>query len=124
MLPRLGRMPAGWCGRPATNTGKVPSPVLRGGRNTGLIRLRPAVALPVRSPRKHHSDVPGETINLLKISTITANLFRMCTCKLIACHSFPAQQPKPFFRVVNRRQSAARASSAMLAKEHCFAAMD
>jgi len=72
VLPRLGRMPAGWCGRPATNTGKVPSPVLRGGRNTGLIRLRPAVALPVRSPRKHHSDVPGESINLLKISTITA----------------------------------------------------
>jgi hypothetical protein len=54
-------MPAGWCGLPAADAGKIPLPALRGGRKTGAFGGEPAVAVPVRSPRKDHSDVPGES---------------------------------------------------------------
>jgi len=58
-------MPAGSCSLPAADAGKIPLPALREGRKTGAFGGGPAVAVPVRSPRKDHSDVPGEITYLL-----------------------------------------------------------
>lgn len=62
MPPGLGRMPAGARAiEPAANSGKIPSPALRGGRVTGQLGGGTTVAVRFRSASQIHSDVPGDS---------------------------------------------------------------